>query len=62
MTIAKLDRRYLLMMAVGLFILSIVIYPLWQVVLRSFLDAGVVSLKSYRKAFTYPTYYPQRSV
>jgi iron(III) transport system permease protein len=57
MTIAKLDRRYLLMMAVGLFILSIVIYPLWQVVLRSFLDAGVVSLKSYRKAFTYPTYY-----
>ncbi|HTN69900.1 MAG TPA: iron ABC transporter permease [Methylomirabilota bacterium] len=57
MTLSKLDRRYLLMMAVGLFILLVVIYPLWQVVFRSFLDAGSISLKSYRKVFAYPTYY-----
>lgn len=53
----KLDRRYLLMIAVGLFILLVVVYPLWQVVFRSFLDAGLFSLKSYRKVFAYPTYY-----
>jgi iron(III) transport system permease protein len=57
MTLAKLDRRYVLMTALGLFILLVVIYPLWQVVFRSFLDAGFFSLKSYRKVFTYPTYY-----
>jgi iron(III) transport system permease protein len=57
MTTAKLDRRYLLMIAVGLFILLVVVYPLWQVVFRSFLDAGLFSLKSYRKVFAYPTYY-----
>ena len=57
MTTARLDRRYLLMMAVGLFILLVVIYPLWQVVFRSFVDAGALSLKSYHKVFAYPTYY-----
>jgi len=57
MTTAKLDRRYLLMIAIGLFILLVIIYPLWQVVFRSFLDAGSFSLKSYRKVFAYPSYY-----
>ena len=45
------------MMAVGLFILLVVLYPLWQVFFRSFLDAGAFSLKSYRKVFAYPAYY-----
>ncbi|HUK41375.1 MAG TPA: iron ABC transporter permease, partial [Candidatus Acidoferrales bacterium] len=57
MTLARLDRRYLLMIALGLFILLVVVYPLWQVVFRSFIDAGSLSLKSYRKVFVYPTYY-----
>src|SRR3990167_5796135 len=57
MTTSNFDRRYLLMMAVGLFILLVVIYPLWQVFFRSFLDAGAFSLKSYRKVFAYPAYY-----
>ena len=57
MTIARLDRRYLLMIAIGLFILLVIIYPLWQVIFRSFLDAGSYSLKSYRKVFANPSYY-----
>jgi iron(III) transport system permease protein len=57
MTLLKFDRRYLLMVAAGLFILLVVIYPLWQVFFRSFLDAGAFSLKSYRKVFATPTYY-----
>src|SRR6266508_3744664 len=57
MTTAKIDRRYLLMMAIGLFILLVILYPLWQVFFRSFVDAGVFSLKSYRKVFSYPSYY-----
>jgi iron(III) transport system permease protein len=57
MTAANFDRRYLLMAAAGAFVLLIVIYPLWQVLYRSFLDAGVLSLKSYQKVFSYPSYY-----
>jgi iron(III) transport system permease protein len=57
MTNAHFDRRYLLMTAAGVFVLLIVIYPLWQVLYRSFLDAGVLSLKSYQKVFSYPSYY-----
>ena len=57
MTAANFDRRYLLMAVAGVFVLLIVIYPLWQVLFRSFLDAGVLSLKSYQKVFSYPSYY-----
>ena len=57
MTASNFDRRYLLMAAAGAFVLLIVIYPLWQVLFRSFLDAGVLSLKSYQKVFSYPSYY-----
>jgi iron(III) transport system permease protein len=57
MTASKFDRRYLLMAAVGMFVLLVVIYPLWQVLFRSFYDAGVLSLKSYQKVFSYPSYY-----
>jgi len=57
MMTAHFDRRYLLMAAVGVFVLLIVIYPLWQVLFRSFLDGGVLSLKSYQKVFSYPSYY-----
>jgi iron(III) transport system permease protein len=57
MTSTKFDRRYLLMIAAGLFVLLLVVYPLWQVFLRSFLDAGDFSLKSYRKVFAHPSYY-----
>ena len=53
----KFDRRYLLMAAAGLFVLLVVIYPLWQVFFRSLSDAGDFSLKSYRKVFAYPSYY-----
>ena len=56
-TSANFDRRYLLMAAAGVFVLLVVIYPLWQVLFRSFLDAGVLSLKSYQKVFSYPSYY-----
>lgn len=45
------------MAAAGLFILLVVVYPLWQVFFRSFLEAGAFSLKSYRKVFSNPTYY-----
>ena len=45
------------MAAAGVFVLLVVIYPLWQVLYRSFLDAGVLSLKSYQKVFSYPSYY-----
>jgi iron(III) transport system permease protein len=57
MTASNFDRRYLLMAAAGVFVLLIVIYPLWQVLYRSFLDAGVLSLKSYQKVFSNPSYY-----
>ena len=57
MTVFRFDRRYLLMAVAGLFILLVVLYPLWQVFYRSFLDAGVLSLKSYRKVFSYASYY-----
>ena len=57
MSTARFDRRYLLMIAAGLFILLVVIYPLWQVFFRSFFDAGALSLKNYYKVFAHPTYY-----
>jgi len=57
MTASNFDRRYLLLAAAGVFVLLVVIYPLWQVLFRSFLDAGVLSLKSYQKVFSYPSYY-----
>src|SRR5437867_13101655 len=57
MIASNFDRRYLLMTAVGGFVLLIIIYPLWQVLFRSFLDASVLSLKSYQKVFSYPSYY-----
>ncbi|HXG50689.1 MAG TPA: iron ABC transporter permease [candidate division Zixibacteria bacterium] len=57
MALSRFDRRYLLMGAAGLFVLLVVVYPLWQVFYRSFLDAGVFSLKSYRKVFSHPSYY-----
>lgn len=52
-----LDPRYLLIFACGLFILVLVVYPLWQVFYRSFLDRGVFSLKNYQKVFTQAVYY-----
>ncbi len=45
------------MAAAGVFVLLVVVYPLWQVLFRSFLDAGVLSLKSYQKVFSHPSYY-----
>ena len=57
MPVSIFARRYLLMAAAGVFVLLIVIYPLWQVLYRSFLDAGVLSLKSYQKVFSHPSYY-----
>lgn len=57
MAASHFDRRYLLMAAAGLFILLVVIYPLWQLFFRSFLDAGAFSLKNYRKVFSHPAYY-----
>jgi len=57
MTASNFDGRYLLLAAAGVFVLLVVIYPLWQVLFRSFLDAGVLSLKSYQKVFSYPSYY-----
>lgn len=57
MAVSRFDRRYLLMAVAGLFILLVILYPLWQVFYRSFLDAGVLSLKSYRKVFSYASYY-----
>ena len=57
MRTVKLDRRYLLMTVLGLFIVLVIVFPLWQVLFRSFLDAGSFSLKSYRKVFAYPSYY-----
>src|SRR5690348_17895076 len=53
----KFDRRYALMIAIGLFILLIIIYPLWQVFFRSLVDAGVYTLKNYSKVFSNPSYY-----
>ena len=53
----SLDPRYLLLSACALFILVLVIYPLWQVFYRSFLHQGVLSLQNYHKVFTNPTYY-----
>ncbi|MGH7772921.1 MAG: ABC transporter permease, partial [Candidatus Binatia bacterium] len=53
----SLDPRYLLAFACALFILILVVYPLWQVFYRSFLHQGVFSLKNYHKVFTHPTYY-----
>ena len=57
MAVPRFDRRYFLMAVAGLFILLVVLYPLWQVFYRSFLDAGVLSLKSYRKVFSHASYY-----
>ncbi|HEX2928898.1 MAG TPA: hypothetical protein VHV54_04245, partial [Candidatus Binatia bacterium] len=57
MIATKFDRRYPLMMAIGLFIFLAILYPLWQVFFRSFIDAGIVSLKHYYKVFSYPSYY-----
>ncbi len=57
MIAAKLDRRYPLMVAIGLFIFLAIIYPLWQVLFRSWVDAGVYSLKNYSKVFSNPSYY-----
>jgi iron(III) transport system permease protein len=51
------DQRYLLMTAAGLVVLLLVVYPLWQLFFRSFLDAGAFSLKNYQKVFSHPAYY-----
>jgi len=53
----NLDPRYLLLFACALFILVLVVYPLWQVFYRSFLHQGIFSLQNYYKVFTHPTYY-----
>ncbi|HEY7169179.1 MAG TPA: iron ABC transporter permease [Candidatus Binatia bacterium] len=53
----KIDRRYLLMIAVAVFTFLVIIYPLWQVFFRSFIDAGLFSLKNYSKVFSRPSYY-----
>jgi iron(III) transport system permease protein len=53
----SLDPRYFLIVACALFILALVVYPLWQVFYRSFLHQGVFSLQNYHKVFTHPTYY-----
>ena len=53
----SLDPRYLLLSACALFILALVVYPLWQVFYRSFLSQGIFSLQNYHKVFTHPTYY-----
>ena len=47
----------MLLLACALFILVLVVYPLWQVFYRSFLHQGVFSLQNYHKVFTHPTYY-----
>ncbi|HWO40821.1 MAG TPA: iron ABC transporter permease [Candidatus Eisenbacteria bacterium] len=52
-----LDLRYLLASACAIFLLVLVVYPLWQVFYRSFLPKGVFSLQYYEKVFTHPTYY-----
>jgi iron(III) transport system permease protein len=51
------DPRYLLLFACILFVLVLVVYPLWQVFYRSFLHQGVFSFHNYHKVFTHPTYY-----
>ncbi len=57
MTASNLDRRYLLMAAAGLFILVLIVYPLWQLFYRSFLHEGTFTLKNYHKVLTQPVYY-----
>jgi iron(III) transport system permease protein len=51
------DRRYLLMIAAGLFVLLIVLYPLWQLFYRSFFSAGAFTFQNYFKVITTPVYY-----
>ena len=53
----SLDPRYVLLLACALFILVLVVYPLWQVFYRSFLHQGLFSLHNYQKVFTNSTYY-----
>ena len=53
----NLDPRYLLALACALFVLILVLYPLWQLFYRSFLFEGSFTLKNYHKVFTEPVYY-----
>jgi iron(III) transport system permease protein len=56
-TARSFDQRYLLLAACAVFIVALVVYPLWQVFYRSFLHQGALSLQNYQKVFTNPTYY-----
>jgi len=53
----SLDPRYLLALACALFVLTLVLYPLWQLFYRSFLLEGSFTLKNYHKVFSEPIYY-----
>ena len=53
----NIDRRYVLMIAVAVFTSLVIVYPLWQVFFRSFIDAGLFSLKNYSKVVSRPSYY-----
>ena len=53
----NLDRRYLLMAAAGLFVLLIVVYPLWQLFFRSLFSAGGFTFQNYSRVITTPVYY-----
>lgn len=53
----NLDPRYLLALACALFVLILVLYPLWQLFYRSFLFEGSFTFKNYEKVFTEPVYY-----
>ncbi|MBI4523032.1 MAG: iron ABC transporter permease [Deltaproteobacteria bacterium] len=53
----RLDRRYVLFAAAGLFIFLLVIYPLWQLFYRSFFYQGGFTLQNYQKVLTQPVYY-----
>lgn len=56
-TVLRADRRYLLLVLAGLFVLVLIVYPLWQLFYRSFLFEGSFTLKHYQKALTQPAYY-----
>jgi iron(III) transport system permease protein len=51
------DRRYYLLIAAGVFVLLIVVYPLWQLFYRSFFSAAGFSLDNYLKVLSTPVYY-----
>lgn len=53
----SVDRRYFLMAGAALFILVLIVYPLWQLFFRSFFHEGSFTLSHYRRVLTQPFYY-----